>query len=239
MKKPVCSVVGVSILAAGMLVSTATAATITQTQPFSGVPDYTQVLTFNQFDDLGGTLTLLSVYVEVNLNAIGGALRCDNDAPQSASGAIEFGAQAAITASVPLIDAMFQPIFQPGDVKATGGTTLNLTADDDDLEVGGTPNFSMMGTDYGFYLGGSVWDSDSGIVNSLVYGSYIGTGTFTITVEGTQVANYGSLGGVQAQIDPLDTTGTVTVIYNYIPEPATLGLLLLGGLLTARRRIAA
>jgi hypothetical protein len=138
----------------GLLGPSAMGSTITQTQSYGGIPDYSQTLTFNKFNDLGGTLTLQSIYVSVDLYANGGALRCDNDAVTPASGAIEFGAQATVGSSVPLIDAMFQPIFQAGDVKATGGTTLNLAADDGDVEVGGTPNFSMAGLDYGFYLGG-------------------------------------------------------------------------------------
>lgn len=229
----------ISVALVALTSTVASAYTITQTQNYGGVPDYNQVLIFNQFDDLGGTLTLQSVYVEVNLTANGGALRCDNDAVEPASGAIEFGAQVAVGSSVSMIDAMFQPIFQAGDVKATGGTMLNLAADDGDEEVGGTPNFSMAGLDYGFYKGGSVSDGDNGIVNSAVYFQYIGLGTFTVTLDSSQVANYGSLGGVQAQIDPLTTTGTVKVVYTYIPEPAALGLLAMGGLMFIRRRRAA
>ncbi len=222
----------------GLLTGGAMGDVITQTLPYGGTPDYSQTLTFNQFDDLGGTLTLESIFVSALLNVQGGALRCDNDAQTPASGAIEFGAQAVVGSSVPLIDALFQQIFQPGDIKATGGTLLNLSPDDGDAEVGGTAYFSYQGQDYGFYVGGSPTDGDSGWVNPVVFGQYIGLGTFTITMDGTQVADYGSLGGVQAQIDPLTTGGEVTVVYTYSPEPATLGLLALAGLVACRRRLA-
>lgn len=218
--------------------SGALGATITQNLPYAGTPDYSQPLTFNQFDDLGGTLTLQSIWVSVSLDAEGGALRCDNDAETPASGAIEFGAQALVSASVPLVDAGLNPIFQPGDVKATGGTTLNLSGDDLDGEVGGTLNFSYVGSDYDFYLGGQASDSDDGYVSPSAFAAYIGTGTFTITLDASQVANYGSLGGVQAQIDPLTAGGEVTVVYTYTPEPAALGLLAMGGLLARRRLVA-
>jgi hypothetical protein len=227
---------GFALIAVAVFASGAMGTTITQNLPYSDTPDYTKVLTFNQFDDLGGTLTLQSVYVSVSLNASGGALRCDNDAATPASGGITFGAQAAVASSVPMIDAFFQPIFQAGDVTATGGTTLNLSADDGDVEVSGTPQFSMQGTDYGFYIGGLASGGDAGFVNSLAFPQYTGLGTFTVTLNASQVANYGSLGGVQAQIDPLIAGGVVTVIYNYTPEPATLGLLALTGLVVIRRR---
>ncbi len=226
----------ISVALVALTSTVASAYTITQIQSYGGIPDYNQILTFNKFDDMGGTRTLQSVYVEVNLTANGGALRCDNDAVTPASGAIEFGAQVGVTSSVSMIDALFNPIFQAGDVKATGGTSMNLSADDGDDEVGGTANFSMAGTDYDFYIGGLVSDGDNGIVNPLVYPQYIGLGTFTVTLSASQVAQYGSLGGVQAQIDPLATTGTVKVVYTWVPEPAALGLLAVGGLLFIRRR---
>jgi len=216
--------------------SLAMADSITQTLSYTGTPDYQKILTFNKFNDMGGALTLLSVYVEVDLDANGGALRCDNDAITPASGAIEFGAKVDVSSSVSMIDATFNPIFQSGDVKATGGTTLNLSADDLDTEVGGTANFSMQGSDYGYYTGGLASDNDSGYVTSMVFSQYTGTGTYTVTLDASQVANYGSLGGVQAQIDPLTASGEVTVIYTYIPEPATLSLLVIGGLMITRRR---
>jgi hypothetical protein len=137
-----------------------------------------------------------------------------------------------------MIDGSLNPIFQAGDVRAAGGTTLSVSADDGDSEVGGTANFSTAGGDYGAYSGGAVSDGDSGTVHSLVLGQYTGTGTYTVTVNASQIASYGSLGGVQAQIDPLSTSGEVKIVYTYIPEPATMGLLAAGaiGLLRRRRR---
>lgn len=215
---------------------TADAGQITQTQSFSGTPDFQQALSFNQFDSLGGTLMLQSIKLEVSLAISGGGLKVDNDGANPASGGVEFGAQVQLISSVSLIDSNFQSIIQPGDVKASGGTTVNLSADDGDVEVGGTGNFSYAGSDYGFYNGSNETDSDLGFVNSAVFSQYIGTGTYSITVDADQVANYGALGGVQAQIDPLSAGGTVTVIYTYIPEPATLTLLAVGAVLTGWKR---
>lgn len=209
---------------------------IPQSKSFSGTPNFAQNLIFDQFDDLGGTRTLQSIEVQVLLNVDGGSLKVDNDGEQSASGAVVFGAEVLLTSTVSLVDASIQNIIQPGDVKATGGTTLSLTADDGDTEVGGSAFFSYAGTDYGFYDGGPAGDSDSGFVSTTVFGQYIGTGTYTITVNASQIADYGALGGVQAQIDPLSSSGYVKVIYTYVPEPATLAAMAMGSLALLRRR---
>jgi len=227
-------VVSTAILAVAS--TAAIGAPLVQSQNFSGVPDYQRILTFNQFDDQGGALQLTSVEVAICLVADGGALRVDNDAEDPASGTIEFGAQILVSSTVSLIDNTFQPIFGANDLKATGGTSLNLGGDDGDQDVGGTPNFSWVGDDFGEYIGGTEQVTHGGFVDSSVHGQYTGLGTYTITLDADQVASYGSLGGVQALIDPLDTCGTVTVTYNYIPEPATLSLLALGGVALLRRR---
>ena len=226
---------GVAVVA--LLAASAGAATIVQTKNYSGTPDFVQGLTFNQFDDQSGSLTLQSIKVEVMLNVSGGSLKTDNDGGQSASGAVEFAAEILLSSpTVSLIDSSGQQIVQSGDVKAAGGTTISLTADDGDSEVGGTANFSYAGTDYGFYNGSSQSDGDLGYVGSFVFSQYIGTGTYTVNVDADQVADYGALGGVQAQIDPLSASGSVTITYTYVPEPATIGLLALGGLAILRRK---
>ena len=214
----------------------AQADTIVQTENYDGTPDYVQTLTFDQFDDQGGTLTLQSIRVDVTLTVTGGSLKTDNDGAEAASGGVEFGAEVLLTPSVSMIDSAYQQIIQSGDVKATGGTTLSLSADDGDTEVGGTAYFSYAGSDYDYYNGTTQNDSDFGYVNSVVFSQYIGTGTFTVDVDADQIADYGALGGVQAQIDPLNACGCVIITYEYIPEPATLAMLAIGGLAVLRRR---
>lgn len=225
-----------SALLALCVVSACQAATITQVLPFSGTPDYTSVLTFNQFDTQGGTLTLQSVWVNITLTSSGGSLKLDNDGAGSAVGSVEFGAQASITPSISMVNDNLMQLFPTGALKATGGAGLSLSADDGDTEVNGTDFFSYAGTDYGSYTGGQVTDTASGFVTALAFGQYKGTGTYTVSVNTTQVANYGALGGAQAQIDPLTTSGSVEIVYTYVPEPATMSLLALGGLAMLRRR---
>jgi hypothetical protein len=225
---------GLAVLVASSFA--AGAVIIEQTQDFSGTPNFDANLVFDEFDDDGGNLTLQSIRVDVSLNVTGGSLKVDNDGNQPASGAVEFGAEVLLSSTVSLVDASLQPIVQPGDVKATDGTTLSVTADDGDTEVGGTPNFSYLGTDYDFFNGTAQSDSDFGYVSSSAFSQYIGTGTYIITVDADQVADYGALGGVQAQIDPLSASGQVKITYSYVPEPAALGLLAIGGVAILFRR---
>ncbi len=219
------------LLAAGP----ALGATITQTLNFSGTPDFAQPLTFDQFNVPGATLQ--SIHVYLSLDVWGGALRVDNDALTSASGDVYFGAQADVTSSVSMVDGSLQAIFQPGSIQATGTKTFNLAPDDLDNEVGGTANFSTTGADYDVYTGAKQSASHDDFVNSTAWSQYIGNGTFTVTIAASQATNYSSLGGVQAQIDPLTASGTFRVDYNYTPEPATMCLVLLGGLGLLRRRV--
>jgi len=226
----------VGILLVAMTTTVASGYSITQPLNFTGQPDYERDLTFNQFDDQGGTLQLDSVEVVVSVTVQDGALRVDNDAQAPASGTIEFGADVLVSSTVSLIDNTFQPIFGMNDLKATGGTTLALGPDDGDGEVGGIPNFSWLGIDFGEYIGQTEQVTHGGFVDPSVHGQYIGLGTYTITIDANQVASYTAFSGVQALIDPLTTSGTVEVTYNYTPEPTTLGLLGIGSLLLSSHR---
>ncbi|MBP7830311.1 MAG: choice-of-anchor E domain-containing protein [Kiritimatiellae bacterium] len=211
------------------------AATITETEVFSGIPNLTADLEFNQFDQPAwGTIN--SILITLVLYANGGALRVDNDSTGAASSTVGFGGQATLTsADVVLLNGSFQnPI---GTVVASTSNSVSLAANDGDAEVGGTANFSAQGSDYGQVLGQSVSRSSSGEVASMFWSSltgFIGTGSYTLTLNASQYLNLGSLGGAQQQIDPLSVSGTVSVTYDYTgdgpppppqtPEPSTLVL---------------
>lgn len=227
---------GVSIILGAALTWSGQAATITETEDFSGIPNLTAHLEFEQFNQPAwGTIN--SILITLVLYANGGALRVDNDSSSAASSKVGFGGQATLTSSdVVLLNGSFQnPV---GTVVASTSNSVSLAANDGDAEVGGTPNFSSQGSDYGQILGQEVSRSASGYVASMFWSSltgFIGTGSYTLTVNANQYLNLGSLGGAQQQIDPLSVSGTVSVTYDYTgdgppppaptPEPSTFALL--------------
>jgi len=209
------------------------AAVIIQTENFNGTPNLVQDLTFDQFDDLGGTRTLVSIGVQVDLSVNGGQLILDNDGEQAASGSFEFGAKGDISSTdVSLLNASFQPVT--AELEAIHGGTFNL-----DPNTGDGPNdFDPSAPDGMSYSGGVEADADAGSIASALFSQYIGTGTFDVTADVTQWQDFGGVSGVEWAVTPVSASGSVMITYTYteIPEPASLSLLALGGLLLLRRR---
>jgi len=204
---------------------------IIQTEPFSGIPSLTETLTFDQFDNVGGTLTLQSVEVIFQLEISGGQLVLDNDGLEAASGSYEFGAKGNIASTdVSLVNGSFQPVTS--ELGALHDANFSLTANVGD----GSGDYDPNSPDGLKYDGGTEDDSDSGFISPLVFVDYIGTGTYDIDAVVTQWQEFGGVSGIEWAVNPVSASGSVTVIYNYIPEPAALSLLALGGLALIRRR---
>lgn len=234
------------VLAAGV---PSEAKTLSETESFSGVPNLTVYLLFNQFNQPAwGTIN--SIYITLTLYANGGSLGADNDSTSSASGNVGFGAEATLTSDdVVLLNSGYQNAVSK--VVASTSNSLSLLADDGDVEVGGTSHYSAQGVDYGQVVGTSVSKSSAGYIGSLFWSAgtgFIGTGSYTLTINANQYLNLGSLGGAQQLIDPLSVSGTVVVTYDYtgdgpnppvviVPEPSALGLLLGGSLLLALKAL--
>lgn len=217
----------VCLLSAGL----ASAGTVTQTETFSGTPNFSDTLTFDEFDDLGGTLTLTSIQVLVELNVQDGVLVLDNDGVDPASGTYEFGGKSDISSTdVSLLDAAFQPVT--GELEALTTGAFNL-----DGNVGDGPNDFDPSPPDGVQVDGLAQsDNDSGFIAAALFAQYIGTSTFDILLDATQWSDFGAIGGIEYAVTPVSADGEVTVVYNYVPEPATMGLLSLGGLALLRRR---
>lgn len=86
------------------------------------------------------------------------------------------------------------------------------------------------------YDGGLESGSDSGFISNTVFGGYMGLGTFDIIADIVQWQDFGGVSGIEWAVTPVNSSGSVTVEYTYTPEPATLLLLSLGGMLLRKRR---
>jgi len=223
-------------MAAGLVVtvlcSGAMGLTITQTEDFIGTPNLSETLTFDQFDDQGGALTLQSIEVITELDVDGGTFILDNDGDEAASGFFVFGAIGNISSTdVDLLDAAALPVTSQLDA-LYGPQAFSLTANSGD----GSGDFDPTPTDGMQYDGGPQSASDSGYIGSSYFSQYIGTITYDIAVDVGQWSYFGGVSGIEYAVTPVDAEGSVTVIYTYVPEPATAMLVLLPAAMIARRR---
>lgn len=151
------AIVALIVISAG---TTALADSIVQTKTFTGVPNYSQLLQFDQFNAAPGA-TLTSIEVICSLTVSGGRLVLDNDGAQAASGHYEFGANGLISSTdVTLLDYTMQPVVT--QVRSINAGTFSLD---------GNPN-PILG-DYNSnapcgmaVIGGTVTASKSGLINS-------------------------------------------------------------------------
>jgi len=204
--------------------------TIPQTKYFSGTPSMSGSLTFNQFDNYGGTLVLQSIDISLTLQASGGYFKIDNDNTSPVSGTFEFGANATIIGATDVIlkDSFSQDI--PAQAAAYHSGVFNLEADVGD----DTGDYDPTGPDGMFYNGGIENSTTSGSIGNAFWSSgnkgFMGIGTYNINFSVIQRA-YCSVSGIEYQSSPPPSTfGFVTVLYTYepVPEPATIALLSLG-----------
>lgn len=216
----------VAVVIAVLVLSTSSiAGTIEQTKTFDGTPDFSRLLTFDQFNDQGGSCTLTSIRVILTLNVEGGQIVLDNDSETQATGTFEFGGKCGITSSqVALLNNSSQPIF--GQAAAIHSESVTLAANEGD----GSKDYSGLGPDGMIYQGGSETDTKSGYIGSSYWTGFIGTGTYDIGLSAIQWSSCSTISGVEYSVTPVTASGTVKVIYEAtcVPEPSAIA-----GLLTA------
>jgi hypothetical protein len=194
-------------------------------------PNYQQTLTFDKHD--GSLGALLSVQVKLSIAIENGSATVDNDGVDPATVDVQFGASGAISSvDVPLLDAAFQPVV--GDVDVFDAANFALSAndsdpagqfDDDGGPDNGTLNVSPMS------------DQDSGFIADSLFGNYVGAGdTFDVLVDVDTLFEILGQGGVAGAFVPVDASGNVMVIYEYVPTPGAAGLLAIAGVAATRRR---
>ncbi|MBU2457846.1 MAG: PEP-CTERM sorting domain-containing protein [Planctomycetes bacterium] len=211
--------------------------TIPQTKYFSGTPSMSGSLTFNRFDNYGGTLVLQSIDISLTLQASGGYFILDNDNTSPVSGTFEFGANATIIGATDVIlkDSSSQDI--PAQAAAYHSGVFNLAADVDD----DTGDYDPTGPDGMFYNGGIENSTTSGSIGNAFWSGFTGsgTGTYNINFSVTQRASCSGPDYIENQSSPPPSTfGFVTVLYTYepVPEPATIALLTVGALALLKKR---
>lgn len=204
---------------------------ISQTRNYGPqTPDYSASLNFDQFHGL--LIDLVSIEVILDVESSGGLMNVDNDAPTPAHVDAHLGADASIS-SVDV--AMFQCPFLPvvGNVIADTMQSYDLAPNVGD----GAADWDPSGPDGAQLVGGTVSDSDNGFICGTFFASgWVGPGTFDVDLQAEQFLDYGSVSGVEVSFVPVTAQGSVTIIYNYVPEPSTLALLALGGIALIRRR---
>lgn len=215
----------------------AQSAIITQTEIFSGTPNFTESLTFDQFDPSLGTLS--RVTVSAFLNAGGAFLEADNEGDAGTLSASYTVSLDLSSVSVSFLASGLIPALNGIGVTDTQNSVVG--ADDGD----GT-GLQTTGSDYVTFLalGGSA--SDSADMDSLIFSQYTGLGTFIIEAEVAQALSFTGTSGQAGAFSPNPSSGSITVEYEYhgdpvIPEPGTIIALLaaaLAGGVIVRRRFA-
>jgi len=199
--------------------------TLPQTQSFSGRPNPSGSLTFSQFHDDSGAWILQSIQVSFTLQSSGGHLTLDNNNNlQQASGYFEFGVGGVLSSTdVNLSNSLNQPI--PGQVTACSSQTFNLG-----------PGETLS------YDGGIVTATKSGFVGNTFWGDgtkrFLGTGTYSINYYvWLHLPVNSSSEEILFNSNPTPNAfGDVTVVYTYIPEPATITLLTFGGFALLKKK---
>ena len=211
--------VGVALAIVLAFTPAARAETESFSYPLSPIPAG-EKLTFDQFDDSGGlTLETVTLYLDVtsrfdctaeNTSTIGGDVSVSHLVNVEVSG---YGLSASTCTTSTSVTHWLDPAIPPAPDGAGGDfydfPLIQATDDDDDVLA------TVLGDDLSAFVGPGQLDFDI-------------TGDGWFKFEGVTTCHL--------DVTVFDVSGTATITYTYIPEPASLSLLVIGGLLLNRRR---
>lgn len=208
----------------------ANAATIGGTDSTVLINSNNNTLTLPQFDSSLGTLT--NVYVKLTVQLNGAQVQLDNDDGNAQTGT---GLVQNLVNSLNATVTLF-PINGLGlQVNNQQNFNLGVTTGD---PVGQFDQTLL--ADYALFAPGLINQVEDANINNAFWAPYTGLGTFTVTLNSTfstSATFQGSNGFFEGNTPNGAFLGEV--VYTYvIPEPASLGLLAVGGLALIRRRSA-
>lgn len=223
--KPKAVILIAMFICAAIASQTSSASTILQFTEFFG-PEAAayaphSAATLPKFDPALGQL--VGVMLEINAGISGGKVFFDNEGAMGGAVTLGYGGTVEVSAL---------------GISAVATLPLQLSSGTVDPDSDGPWDF--LGGDAFSFLAGAA----SGIASTALdanddLSAFIGPGSFDAAVSSrvrTQLETTGPYGPIS--VDPGVVEGNVTVRYAYvIPEPATILLLCLGGVVLARRRV--
>ena len=184
------------------------------------VPNFTQTVTLDKYT---GASPLTGVKITLSLTVYDGRFEFDNDSDSAATVVVDLDVPAAMYSN----DVTLPSIMTVTDVY---DQTVNLGANDGDnkraIDVGGG-DYESLNT--GTITSSVVWN-----VSAANFAEYIGPGTFDVSINVSELLEITADRGVAFSTIPVLAEGFVSV--EYIPEPATIAILALGGFAVRKRR---